>query len=717
MPLSARLCSIDRGSLIGAVLLLLAGCCPLSQIETVLAPPQIDPAERQDIDAMIATPPRMATAFTDSGALDLSTADRCDILDPTHCLLPFPNDYFTVESSETDTGRQLSLDPESMPANHRGQSIDPTAWGASDGFSPGSMILTRVPGLALVKSDAPLITNPQRSLEDDSPILVLDAETGDKHLIWAELDAHAEGTGRQALMVRPAESFHEGRRYIVVLRRLLDADGGPLEPSRGFAIYRDRIPHDAPVVEARRAHMEDIFSRLERAGVARDDLYLAWDFTVSSSRGLSERLLHMRDDAFDRLGDEAPGFQVLCRKKREGQPRRIWGSFEVPAYLSGNGGPGSHLVLGDDGLPRHTGSFTAYFSCIVPESARDRPARLALYGHGLLNSLDEVDAGNLHAMANDHGFAFCATNWSGLSAPDTLQAVRFLRDASEFPPIADRLHQGILNTLFLGRLMIHPEGLVSHRAFRDRDGSPLIDTSSLVFDGNSQGTVIGGAANAVAQDWSRATLGVSGMNYSLFLRRSADFGSPRLSLLGVDFPSFQEIFTHAYPDPLDQPLVLALIQMLWDRAELNGHARHLVGDPYPDTPAKRVLLHEAFGDQALVNVATEVMARTVGAHLYQPALRPGRDPRPDPHFGIPPIPALPFEGSALVVWDDGSPATPLENLPPPKKDDPHGVVRSQEAAQRQKAEFLKTGRVIDVCGGQPCLACGAVPEPPYCPPE
>ena len=56
--------------------------------------------------------------------------------------------------------------------------------------------------------------------------------------------------------------------------------------------------------EARRPHMEDLFTTLAAAGIARDDLYLAWDFTVASERNLTERLLFIRDDALraPRLG-------------------------------------------------------------------------------------------------------------------------------------------------------------------------------------------------------------------------------------------------------------------------------------------------------------------------------------------------------------------------------------------------------------------------------
>ena len=49
--------------------------------------------------------------------------------------------------------------------------------------------------------------------------------------------------------------------------------------------------------------MERIFRRSSGAGIARNGLYLAWDFTVASERNLSERAALIRDDAFAQLGD------------------------------------------------------------------------------------------------------------------------------------------------------------------------------------------------------------------------------------------------------------------------------------------------------------------------------------------------------------------------------------------------------------------------------
>ena len=75
------------------------------------------------------------------------------------------------------------------------------------------------------------------------------------------------------------------------------------------------------------------------------------------------------------------------------------------------------------------------------------------------------------------------------------------------------------------------------------------------------------------------------------------------------------------------------MQMLWDRGESNGYAAHIADHPLPGTPKHKVLIFEAFGDHQVANVATEVMARTVGVKLRTPALAPGRSADREPFWG------------------------------------------------------------------------------------
>jgi hypothetical protein len=280
-----------------------------------------------------------------------------------------------------------------------------------------------------------------------------------------------------------------------------------------------------------------------------------------------------------------------------------------------------------------------------------------------------------------------------MSEEDLVTVAGVLIDLSKFPTIADRAQQGILNFLFLGRLLQHADGFASHPAFQD-GGEPVLDRSELVYIGGSQGGIMGGALTAVAQDFTKAVLAVPGMNYSTMLRRSSNW------------PTFEQIMEIGYTDELDQTIGISMIQMLWDRGESNGYAHHMTDDPYPGTPPHRVLLFEAFGDFQVANVATETMARTIGASVRQPALAAGRSPILDPFWLLPPVPSYPFAGSALVVWDWGNEAPPLTNTPPMVGEDPHGRVGDdhETLAQSMLTTFVETGTLVDVCAGLPCTS-------------
>ena len=625
----------------------------------------------------------------------------CDFLDPSFCMYPFPNDWLTVSDPSTDTGRRVHFATDAMPLNNALTPIVAGDYNLNDGFSPGASILLHVPNVDLSMTGAAPITDIARSLDTNAPIVVVNATTLAHQLFWAELDANASSEPGRSLIIRPGVNFAEATRYIVALRGMKDGSGALITPTADFLAYRDGTPTGDPIKEARRAHMEDLFTTLAAAGVARNDLYLAWDFTVASARSISERLLFVRDDGFARLGAAAPPFTVTLVENSVDSNifRRVTGTYQVERYVDTTA-PGARMVLGPDGLPLHQPTpQPASFICNIPRAALPTatdpatPARASIYGHGLLGSNAEVSGGNVRAMANEHNFVFCATKWIGMSDDDVGNAIGILQDLGKFPSLTDRLQQAMLDQLFLARLMIHPQGFVSDPAFQDSFGTPVIDTSAVFYDGNSQGGIFGGTVMAVAQDITRGVLGVPGMNYSLLLTRSTDFAL------------YSAILYPAYPNELTRPLLLALIQMLWDRSDPNGYAHHMTSNPLPNTPAHKVLLHLAFGDHQVANVATEVETRTIGASIHQPAIAAGRNSDLQPYFGIPAIPSDPFNGSALIVWDSGAAPPPVTNTAPATGPDPHSDPRNSPLGRQQKSEFLKTnGAVVDVCSGIPCVA-------------
>ena len=68
-------------------------------------------------------------------------------------------------------------------------------------------------------------------------------------------------------------------------------------------------------------------------------------------------------------------------------------------------------------------------------------------------------------LANTYGFVLCATDEIGMSNGDLANTAGILADLSKFPQLADRLQQGLLDEIFLGRLMAMSSGFASDGAF------------------------------------------------------------------------------------------------------------------------------------------------------------------------------------------------------------------------------------------------------------
>jgi hypothetical protein len=651
--------------------------------------------------------------------LDPTNPQACDPIDPAQCMLPYPNDWFTKPDSTSATGRRLDFVQAAMPRNVNQKPIETLPFGASDGFSAGAQILTVVPGMTknddLVPSGLPPVTDLGMNGQPSLGVVLLDADTGRQWPVWVEIDQYTQEAGpfaagqvgsvQQDLMIHPAENLTDGHRYIVALRHLHDDDGNIVQPNATFKAYRDGTATDS-----RAAHMNNIFENLAEAGVSKNDLYLAWDFTTASTKNVTGRLLAMRDDAFAQLGDtnladgkvegSSPTFTVdnvqnFTPDQDSQIARRITGHFTVPCYIAPSCDPPtkcdqiSQGVFNDcpspgqfaldptnpDATPTQVAgqTYQANFICNVGQKAYAdhdlmRPVE---YGHGLFGSADEVNSGPQKTMTADHAMMYCATDWTGMATADVPNAVAALQDMSRFPWLTDRVQQGELDFLYLARLMVHPQGFSSNAAFQWTDGSSyqgksFIDTTSAYYDGNSQGGIYGGTVCAVSVDVSKCVLGVPGMDYSILLPRSSDYVAQN-NVQGTDFSKFDptdpgsvtdlvgysELFDSSYPDQSQRLLILDLAQTLWDRSDPNGYANHMT-DGLPNTPHHDVLLQVAYGDHQVANITAETEARTIGAHGFEPPLVSQRyGPYKDPFWDIPPVTDGAWNGSAIALFDSG----------------------------------------------------------------
>ncbi|MBV1860065.1 MAG: hypothetical protein KUG77_16750, partial [Nannocystaceae bacterium] len=525
----------------------------------------------------------------------------CDPLVPSYCSAPFPSNVYTVEDKGTGTGRRVMLAPELLPADTAGATPDPTPWNGLDGFSPGIAISAHFPDVTqdtLLAGNVASATSIPRSLEDDSPTVLLDVTTGERIPHWVDLDATGADDAQRLFMIRPAIRLNDASRYIVAIRGLQDGQGSPITATEGFAALRDRTDSDDAAINDRRPLYGDIFMHTTTAGLDRDSMQLAWDFTTSSRENNTGWMVHMRDEAFELIGEDGPTYTITSvddEWDKEGLiAHRVFLDMEVPMYLD-QVAPLSTLQFGDDGMPEPTGTALFEVEILIPTSAATTPVRPLQYGHGLLGSKSQIESGHFREFINDYGYALFGVTFIGFSQDDELFIGAMLGNGSfdQFKQVIDRQQQGMLNSLVAMRLMLTTFA-------QDETYGSLIDNSAGHYLGISQGGIYGPTYMALSTDVQRGTFGVPGMPYNVLLSRS------------VDFDLFFDIMRASYPDARDHMMLLNYAQMLWDRIAPTGYTPYLLGDTFPGTDPKEVLLRAAVGDHQVTNFGAHIMSRSLG---------------------------------------------------------------------------------------------------------
>ena len=588
----------------------------------------------------------------------------------------------------TDTGRRVNLARESMPANASGRARRP------DGVEPQRRLQPRLrrssrwcPVSTSRATGVAPITDIGRSLDADQPIVLLDADTGERQPVLRrarragrsrrgrDADRPTGAQPRRGSPLRRRAARPAGRRRCDDPRRHVRSSSTATASRRS-----------APAIESRRAaHGGRVRARSGARVSAGDDLYLAWDFTVASERNLSERMLHIRDDAFASLiGDARAGVPRHRGRERRRRPH-LPARHRAPSPCRTTSPVPARPAPASTTVPTASRPATATSTPGSSATSRDRraptgprpctPTRAAVYGHGLLGSNDEVNAGNVRSMANEHNIAFCATKWAGFSEDDVGVAVaRARRTGRTFPQVADRTQQGFLNVLFLARLLHTPDGLRLRSRLPGPTVTPLVDTSDVFYDGNSQGGILGGAVTAVSTEWTRAVLGVPGMNYSTLLQRS------------VDFDTYKAIMIPSYPNELDRMLVVRRsCRCCGTGPRRTATPQHMTDDPVPG----HARAHRAPPRGVRRPSGRERDDRDRGPHDRRAPAgagpRAGSRHRGRAVLGDPDDrPASRSTARRWSMWDSGTPAPPTANVPPRPPtfgDDPHEDPRNTPAAR------------------------------------
>lgn len=642
------------------------------------------------------------------GGGDLLGGD-CDPMVPSHCGLPFPSNVYLVDdpTGRNPSGKSVRFGETTLPTRASdGQHIAPSMWLDHDGFSPASSPMTHMPGATATGLPTPY-TIPT-SLEDDSPTVLIEADTGRHVPHWVDIDMSTDQDDRRLLMIRPAERLSDGTRYVVAIRGVVDAGGSVLAPSPVFEALRSGgevdggTEEESFTVEARRDLYDDIFGILEAEGVSRDDLQIAWDFTTASRESNTGALIEMRDLALAEVGAEGPTFEILSVEEFPNQQdhpylrRRIEVAMTVPLYLTndavtfGDGDPLALLNRDEEGNLVQNGTMTLPVVIHIPRGVTNSgPHGLLQNGHGLFGSRNEGRNGYLARIAEENHYIAFSVNLFGFDEDAESLAARVLAGQYEaLEAFTERQIQGVVNQLLAMRMMM---GRIATDGITDENDNVLLDPAWIDADvrayrGDSQGGIMGATYMAVTTDVTRGLLGEPGMAYTLLLNRS------------VDWFQYAFLLQNGYgDDAIDAQLILNLLQLMWDRVEPSGFAPFIQNDPLPGTPEHSVILHLARGDHQVTTFSAHLLARAIGAR--QLVSDDDNQPVFEDPFGIERVTGPVTDESVMVEFDFGLPPNPAENLPQAEGCDPHDRVRVLDPALEQQDTFFRTGVIEWACDG------------------
>jgi hypothetical protein len=632
------------------------------------------------------------------------TPDQCQPLAAAwDCLYPWPSDWYRAQTS---AGPRIDLPPTPAPLRPNpddaalpGTPIDFINEYGADGFPVLPQIAIRLPAgvtasnLTAAYAGDQITADFAPSTQADHPTLLLEVSTGRAIAHFCDVDQRPEQVLDRALILRPVEPLRPGQTYAVALRAqgpkggVLGADGKTPAPPSGFLSLRDGKP--LPALQKYAGVWESqVFAPLQKAGVARQDLLLAWSFTTRTQSSAAGDMLRTRELVLGQLADlplQATITQVFVQPAAH-VALRLEGQLQVPLVMDA-ATPGARLARDGQGKVKLNGMASVGFSLVVPASvaknAKDGSVRILQFGHGFFGSRAELYDGFVGEFLDQTGMVGMAVDWWGMSFPDAAFLVSDLITApNQAPRFVERVHQGMANQLVL--TWAAQQGLWQ---LPQTQVAAKVDMAQIYFYGLSQGHILGGTQVALNPRLSKAALGVGGAGFGLMMSRAAPFETFLAMLEGAT--GSRQGATRAallLGTPLERidPVTYAP----WLLASAQGYGAPLPGNP----PQRQILMHAGFADTQVPNLATHVHARALGLALLAPAARPV--------FGLSPK-AAPLE-SALVEFNMGYKPLDMLGIGPDGGNPVHNGQRALPSSVKQIDQFMRPGGLVQqVCDG-PC---------------
>ena len=644
-----------------------------------------------------------------------NSSHRCDPLDATECVLPFPSMEFLVPDDTTDTGWRVNLHPDVLPRLKGRIEIHPEFLNELDGFSTMAPLLFYVDGLKEAQENGNRevrLQGPQHianSVTSASVTALINVD--DMSLVPHSAEIDYLDASHPMVMVFPSQPLRHNTHYALAVTGVRDAQGEWLRATPGM----DQFLSDEQTKTPRLIrHRDKILPALETAAPwsKTRPIQLVFDFQTISERSQLGTIRAVRDATLAEIESEdwewKTHVKVIRREESDCSSagdlvaRTIHAKLDVPWFLKdfGMGHRGSVMdteaVL--DGKARIHGMahFVVHIPCSVRAAALQRDNTTGFrafveFGHGLFYNRAEASWGTLLRMANKNGYIVLAMDWRGMSSYDLPVVVKTLMSKpSLFQAVRDNLIQGYANKLALQHFSRHAMLTMDWMTF-DKNPIQLYSDQQPVsiFYGISQGGILGAGYTTLLEPTKlidRAVLGVPGTPFALVMSRSMDFaGYDAIMLLNFYNNRHVRIF-------------LSFAQMLWDSCEGAG----LLAPPLQgDVP--RILIQAGLGDAVVPTIAAEALSRALGAVVLPNNPRKGI-------FDIPIGPAAQgeFLGPHVTLTEL---LFKKENASLPTSDDysavdgnaVHWCVRNDKVMIQQVEAFINSGRIIDVCEFGGCV--------------
>ena len=639
----------------------------------------------------------LAACGDDPAPLPVATPEH-NPLGTNNDILPFPSSLYETADPGSPTGYVLDVPVGAFPDNtNTGVPFDPTPLARRHGWSPVTTILWAAPGgvdpSTLTGQDA-MAT----SITLASSTLILDITASEFVAHFAEVDVNEQDhLSNQAVYLRPAQRLTGGHRYAVAITKAVKANGGKdLPRAPGFQAVLDNKDFGHVLLDQDRPRLRDALDALEAAGVARDQLLVAWDFTVDDDATTIHDALKARDVALAAMGPGGSNLTYTVTSDVTGTvngdpriARRIELDFEVPAVT----GPDLAGFYRDgNGEVMVTGTMTAHAFIELPPCATSANGKsgVLIYGHGFFGSLQEARSAEYlrDIMSSDGCLIVGATLWTGMSQDDIPNALIALNDLNQGWGFGERIFQGIINNIALEELM---RNKLADEVLTDSGGS-LVDVPHTFFLGISMGHILGSVFMAYDPAIMHGVLHVGAANWSLLFERS-----DKWSVYGVPLKG-------SYASLLEADIMEQVLEIEMEPAD----GASVAGIPIPNTPEKALLMMTSLHDAQVPNLAGFYQARSLGLTLLSPSsvITP---------YGF----ASHTEDltrAYVIVDEHPSPEPPVDNEVINFDNNAHENPRRRAGLQTMMKLFWGYGEAMQTCAGAcDCAAgnCGVLQMPMY----